>query len=60
MENPLIMKRGTAISDVARKINRRWEGNIKYAKVWGSSKFPGQALGADYRLKDRDVVELHL
>ena len=60
MEQPLIMKKGATVADVARKINRNWEGNLKYAKVWGSSKFPGQALGGDYKLKDKDVVELHL
>ncbi len=60
MEQPLVMRKGATVADIARKINRKWEGDIKYAKVWGSSKFPGQALGADYRLKDKDVVELHL
>lgn len=58
-EEPLIMKSGTTITDIARKINRKWEGNLKYARVWGSSKFPGQALGPDYKLKDKDVVEMH-
>jgi len=59
LKEPLIMKRGTTIEGIARKINRRWEGNLKYSRVWGSSKFPGQALGADYKLKDKDIVEMH-
>lgn len=60
LKEPLIMKRESTINDVARKIFRSWEGNLKYARVWGSSKFDGQSLGGDYKLKDEDVVELHL
>ena len=59
MEEPLIMKRGTTAKDIAKKINRKWDGNLKYAKIWGSSKFPGQALGGDHKLADGDIVELH-
>lgn len=60
MKEPLIMKKGTTPLDIARKINRKWEGALKYAKVWGSSKFAGQALGPDYKLKDKDIVEIHI
>ena len=59
-EEPLIMKRGSTIEDVAKKINRNWEGNLKYARIWGkSAKFGGQALGSDHKLEDEDIVELH-
>ena len=60
MKDPLIMRKNTTILDVARKIHRNWEGNIKYARIWGTSaKFGGQSLGADHKLKDEDVIELH-
>ena len=59
-EEPLIMKKDSTIEDVAKKINRNWEGNLKYARIWGkSAKFAGQALGADHKLEDEDIVELH-
>ena len=61
MEDPLIMKKGSTVNDVARKIFRAWDGNLKYAKVWGpSAKFEGQALGAEHKVRDGDVVEVHV
>ncbi len=59
MEEPLIIRKGATIKEVAEKVHRKW-GNAKFARVWGSSKFPGQRLGLDYCLHDRDVVELHV
>ena len=61
MKEPLIMKKGSTVADATRKIHRNWEGSLKYARIWGpSSKFAGQSLGPDHKLKDKDVVELHL
>lgn len=60
MSEPIIMRKGSTVADVTGRIHRNWEGNLKYARVWGSSKFAGQSIGPDYRLKDGDVVELHL
>ncbi len=60
MKDPLIMRKSSTVADVARKIHRNWEGNLKYARVWGSSaKFEAQSLGADHKLKDGDIIELH-
>lgn len=60
MKEPLIMRAGSTVSDVAKKIHKEWAKDLKYARVWGSSKFAGQSLGPDYVLRDKDVVELHL
>ncbi len=60
MKEPMIMKDKSTVADVTRKIHRNWEGNLKYARLWGpSSKFEGQSLGADHKLKDGDIIELH-
>ncbi|MBN2243754.1 MAG: TGS domain-containing protein [Acidobacteria bacterium] len=54
------MKGGTTVMDVARKILRGQEKYFKHARIWGpSAKFPEQKVGAEHRLKDGDVVELH-
>lgn len=58
MNEPIIIRRDSTVKDVAEKIHRSW-GQARYARVWGSSKFPGQRLGPDYVLRDRDVVEIH-
>ena len=58
MEEPVIIRRGSTIRDVAESVHRSW-GKAEYARIWGSSKFPGQRLGLDYVLRDRDIVEIH-
>ncbi len=61
MEEPMIMKRGSTVNYAAGKIFRAWGGNLKYARVWGpSAKFEGQSLGGEHKLKDGDVVEMHV
>ncbi|MBL7206828.1 MAG: GTP-binding protein [Candidatus Aenigmarchaeota archaeon] len=60
MNEPMIVKDGTTVLQVCRKIHKEFADNFKFAKVWGSSKFEGQKLGGEYKLKDRDILELHL
>ncbi|MEW5955879.1 MAG: TGS domain-containing protein [Candidatus Micrarchaeota archaeon] len=57
---PVVLPEGSTVADVAKKIHKELAHGLKYAKVWGSTKFPGQQVGVDYVLKDGDVVELHL
>ncbi|MDO5851253.1 MAG: GTP-binding protein [Methanobacteriaceae archaeon] len=59
MEEPLIIRNGSTIEDIARKLHRDFVKNFKYAKVWGKSvKFPGQKVGLDHEVMDRDVVRI--
>lgn len=60
MNEPMIMKKGTTVKDICEKIHRNFVNKFKYAKVWGSSKFPGQTFGLDKEIKDKDIVEIHL
>ena len=60
MKEPLILRKGATIKSVCDKIHRSFANKLKYAKVWGSSKFPGQTYGIDKEVKDKDTVELHL
>jgi ribosome-interacting GTPase 1 len=57
---PLVVKRGSTVIDVARKLHNEFAEQFKYAKIWGkSAKFPGQKVGADHILDDGDIVEIH-
>jgi ribosome-interacting GTPase 1 len=47
-----------AIEDLAGKIHRDLQRNLKSARVWGKEVFDGQAVGREYVLQDGDVVEL--
>ncbi|MGC9011864.1 OBG GTPase family GTP-binding protein [Thermogladius sp.] len=58
---PLILKRGATVLDVARRIHEDFVKNFHYARIWGpSSKYPGEKVGLDHVLMDKDVVEIHL
>lgn len=60
MDVPIIMRKGDTIKTLCEKIHKDFVSKFKFAKVWGSSKFGGQKVGFDFRLKDKDLVEIHL
>lgn len=60
LEEPIIMKNGSGIRDVCLKIHKDFDKNFRFARIWGSSKFPGQKIGPGYTLKDKDIVEIHI
>lgn len=57
---PIAMKKNSTIKDLALFVHKDFLKNFRFARVWGSSKFPGQSLGLDYVLKDNDVIEIHM
>lgn len=58
-EEPLIVRKGSTVEDVAGRLHRDFIKNFRHAKVWGSSvKFPGQKIGLDHMLHDKDVLRL--
>lgn len=60
LKEPLIIKKGQTIEDVCAKLHREFINKFRFARVWGSSRFPGQKFGLNYELKDKDVIEIHL
>jgi ribosome-interacting GTPase 1 len=58
LERPFVLKRGSTVAELARKIHRDFYENLKSARVWGSSAFEGQLVQRDYKLEDGDIVEL--
>ncbi len=59
-DKPVILRRGATVLDIAREIHKDFANKLKFARVWGSSKFPGQRVEKDHILKDKDIVELHI
>ncbi len=56
---PFILKAGSSVADLAKRIHSSLLENYKYARVWGpSSKYPGERVGPSHILMDRDVVEI--
>jgi len=56
---PFTLRRGQAVADVARLVHKDIERSLKYARVWGHSRFEGQQVGPEHVLEDGDIVELH-
>ena len=57
---PIAVPRDSTVLDVARSVHKDFEKGLKFARVWGSTKFPGQQVPRDYVLRDKDIVELHI
>ena len=56
--NPIILEPETTIKEVAEKILKGFSEKVKETKIWGpSSKFSGQKVGLQHKLKDLDIVE---
>jgi hypothetical protein len=60
LSEPVILKKGSTIGDVALSVHKDFAAKLRYAKVWGSGKFDGQMVKRDYRVSEGDVIELHL
>ncbi|MGQ9647991.1 MAG: GTPase [Thermodesulfobacteriota bacterium] len=57
---PVVLKRGSTVEDVALSIHKDFVKKLRYAKIWGSGKFHGQMVKRDYQLSEGDVIELHI
>jgi hypothetical protein len=60
LKRPFVLKKGSTVSDLARKIHRDFYEKLKSARVWGSSAFEGQMVQRDYVLQDGDIVEFRI
>lgn len=59
MEKPMIMQPKSTVKEAADKIFKGFGTNAKKFKIWGpSSKFGGQIVGPNHRLKDLDTLEV--
>jgi ribosome-interacting GTPase 1 len=59
-KRPLVVRRGSTVMDIAHAVHKDFAKDLKFARVWGSTKFPGQQVPRDYVLGDKDIVELHI
>ena len=58
-KDPLILKEGATVYDAAERLHKEIARKLKYARLWGSSKFDGQRVFKNQVLKDKDIVEFH-
>ena len=62
MKEPLIVRRGSTIGDVAKTLHRDFLEKYRFARIWGkSAKFDGQIMNKlNHVLEDKDILEIHL
>ncbi len=57
---PFTIPYGSTVLDLATEIHKDFAENLKFSRIWGSSKFDGQTVQRDFVLQDGDIVELHI
>ena len=59
MHKPFVLPAEATVADLARQIHRDLPERMKFARLWGHSRFAGQQVHKTEVLRDRDVVEIH-
>ncbi len=57
---PFILRKNSALEDLAGKIHKDFVKQLKFAKVWEKSVFDGRMVQKDHILQDGDIVEMHI
>jgi small GTP-binding protein len=58
-EEPLILKQGSSVETVCKKLHREFKNKFRYATVTGpSAKHTIQKVGLDHKLKDKDILTI--
>lgn len=60
ISRPILLKKNSTVMDAAKEVHKDFASKLKFARVWGSSKFAGQRVEWDHILKDKDIIELHI
>jgi ribosome-interacting GTPase 1 len=60
LTEPVVLKKGSTVGDVALSIHKDFFAKLRYAKIWGSGKFDGQMVKRDHEVNEGDVIELHI
>lgn len=56
---PFVLKRGATILDAATAVHKDLAEHLKFAKVWGHTRFEGQRVERTHEVVDGDIVEIH-
>ena len=58
LHRPFVVQAGATVEDLARQIHRDLPERMKFARLWGHSRFEGQQVHKTELLRDKDVVEI--
>ncbi len=58
-DEPMVLKKGSTVKDVCKKLHSDFIENFRYARIWGpTAKFPKQKVGLDHELAEGDTVRI--
>ena len=57
-DQPFTVRRGDTVHDVARMVHQEIADSLKFGRLWRNASANGRQVGRDYRVADRDVLEL--
>ncbi len=60
LDQPVPLRKGATLLDLAMEIHKDFAYNLKYARVWGKNTYDGQKVAKDYVICDKDIVEFHI
>ena len=55
---PFTVRHGDTVYDVARMVHQEIADSLKFGRLWRNGSTNGRQVGRDYRVADRDVLEL--
>ena len=59
LEEPMVVRKGTTITEICQRLHRDFVRKFRYSQIWGpSAKFPGQTVGINHEVSDGDVVSI--
>ncbi len=58
-QKPMVLEEGATVADAVADIHKDFLKFFRFARIWGSTKFPGGKVGLEHRLEDDDVIEIH-
>jgi hypothetical protein len=57
---PFTVRHGQTVHDVAELVHRDIAESLRFARLWGPTRFDGQQVGKDHPVADGDIIELHV
>ena len=59
LEEPMVVRRGTTVTEICQRLHRDFVRKFRYSQIWGpSAKFPGQTVGLNHKVLDGDIVSI--
>jgi hypothetical protein len=55
-----VLRRGSTALNAAEHVHKDFAVQLKFARIWGHTKFEGQMVQRDYVIEDGDIIEFHI